>query len=188
MPVVTIMFLHISKGKRMKNASETKTRPVCATPLTDASRVKSDWNEANHPRRGETGTATVLHIRKCGESYRPQEQHWKRMALTGEGEREGGGEQGRTVQDTWGRQRRAPEQLVELGQVGDHGGLIRLLVAAHLFLWGERPDPKLALADVQGQLQVRRMVLLIQRVKISDGRRKKCDYAKQWNNWAQNRK
>lgn len=82
------------------------------------------------------------------------------------------------MQDTCGGQWCPPEQLVELGQVGDHGGLIQLLIAAHLFLCGERPDPELALADVQGQLQVGRVVLLVQRVEISDGRRKKFGFCK----------
>lgn len=96
---------------------------------------------------------------------------------------------GKAARNTWGRQRRAPEQLVELGQVSDHGGLIQLLVAAHLFLGGERPDPKLALADVQSQLQVGRVVLLIQGVKISDGRqKKKVLMRKGVNNWASRRK
>lgn len=141
-------------GEWIQNVSETKTTPrhTPSQVKTGRKRMVRDMAKLERQQRFTSGRWWIIPASKTVLKKRKRK-------------------------NTWGRQRRAPEQLVELGQVGDHGGLIQLLVAAHLLLGGERPDPKLALAHIQSQLQVGRVLLLIQRVKISAGERqndKKC--------------
>lgn len=64
-------------------------------------------------------------------------------------------------QHTWCRQRRSTEELVELGQVGDHFGFLQLFTIAQLLHRRKRLNPKLLLADVKSQLEVYSMILLI---------------------------
>lgn len=129
------MFLHILIAKWIKSASETKdTAGVNYTDRHKLSQVRLEWSgstEANLEQQQTSGASGSV------ASHAANRNSIKKNGTGTE-----------AAQNTWGRQRRAPEQLIELGQVGDHGGLIQLLVAAHLFLWGERPDPKLSLTDV----------------------------------------
>lgn len=64
-------------------------------------------------------------------------------------------------------QRRAPEELVELGQVHDHAELVGLLRRRHLFARGHWGDAKLSLGHVKRQLVVLHSVIFVQRVKVA---------------------
>lgn len=64
---------------------------------------------------------------------------------------------------------RAPEGLVEFGQVEDHQQLVRLSLRGHLLSSDHRLDAERPLRYVEGQLVVPGHVLLIERIVIAAG-------------------
>lgn len=65
--------------------------------------------------------------------------------------------------------RRAPEGLVEFGQVEDHQQLVRFSLHGHLLSPDHRLDAECPLGHVERQLVVSGHVLLIERIVIAGG-------------------